>query len=31
MKYLLLLLTTGLGLSFAPWQPEFDSAQKLAK
>ncbi|MCS3802290.1 thioredoxin family protein [Niastella sp. OAS944] len=31
MKYLLLLLTTGLGLSFAPWQPDFDSAQKLAK
>lgn len=31
MKYLFLLLTTGLGLSFAPWQPDFDSAQKLAK
>jgi thioredoxin-related protein len=30
MKYLLLLLTTGLGLSFAPWQPDFESAQKLA-
>lgn len=30
MKLLLLLLTTGLGLSFAPWQPDFDSAKKLA-
>jgi thioredoxin-related protein len=30
MKYLLLLLTTGLGLSFAPWQPDFESAKKLA-
>jgi thioredoxin-related protein len=30
MKLLLLLLTTGLGLSFAPWQPDFGSAQKLA-
>jgi thioredoxin-related protein len=30
MKYLLLLLTTGLGVSFAPWQPNFESAQKLA-
>ena len=30
MKYLLLLLTAGLGLSFAPWQPDFVSAQQLA-
>ena len=30
MKLLLLLLTTGLGLSFAPWQPDFESAKKLA-
>lgn len=30
MKYLLLLLTAGLGLSFAPWQPDFGSAQQLA-
>jgi thioredoxin-related protein len=30
MKYLLLLLTTGLGVSFAPWQPNFELAQKLA-
>src|ERR1044072_113666 len=31
MKLLLLLLTAGLGLSFAPWQPNFEAAQKLAK
>ncbi|HEY8895629.1 MAG TPA: thioredoxin family protein [Niastella sp.] len=31
MKYLLLLLTTGISLSFAPWQPDFGSAQKLAR
>ena len=30
MKLLFLLLTTGLGLSFAPWQPDFESAKKLA-
>jgi thioredoxin-related protein len=30
MKLLLLLLTTGLGLSFIPWQPDFESAKKLA-
>jgi thioredoxin-related protein len=30
MKLLLLLLTTGLGLSFTPWQPDFESAKKLA-
>jgi len=30
MKLLLLLLATGLGFSFAPWQPDFESAKKLA-
>lgn len=31
MKYLLLLLTAGMSLSFVPWQPDFEVAKKLAK
>jgi thioredoxin-related protein len=31
MKYLFMLCLAGITLSFAPWQPDFESAQKLAR
>jgi len=31
MKFLVLLLAAGMSLSFVPWQPDFESAQKLAR
>jgi thioredoxin-related protein len=31
MKYLLLLLATGMGLSFVTWQPDFEAAKKMAR